>query len=121
MKLFSRGHLVVSCIILGMPVVAFLGFASFAPNYRDLVFTEGSPIQYLVFPAVLWLLLGFLLFTLGIMMINFLVTDDPVGVRRGRVLTITLIVLEVIFVTLPTSFVLLVGPYIFMVVMFWSH
>jgi hypothetical protein len=121
MALFSRRHLVISCILLGAPILLFLGFAGIAPYYRELVFTEGSPVRFLIFPAFLWLLLGFLLFTLGIMMINYLSQRDPVGDRRLRVLTITLVVLEVFFVTLPVMVVLLIGPHIFMVLMFWKQ
>ena len=121
MTLFSRRHLVVSCILLGLPILFFLGLAGIAPYYRELVFTEGSPVRFLIFPAILWLLLGFLLFTLGIMMVNHLSQRDPVGDRRRKFLTIALVVLEVLFVTLPVMVVLLIGPYIFMVLMFWNE
>ena len=100
--------------------MAFLGFAGIAPYFRELVFTEGSPVRFLIFPAILWHLLGFLLFTLGIMMINHFSTDDPVGNRRRTGLTVLLIVLEIILVTIPVMVVLLIGPHIFMVLMFWT-
>ena len=121
MKLFSRRHLVVSCIILGVPVAVFLGMAIFAPYYRELVFTEGSPVRYLIFPAFLWHLLGFLLFTVGILMLNYFTGDDPIETRRRTVLTIVLVILEVLLVTFPVLLVLLVGPHIFMFLMFWGH
>ena len=121
MKLLSRAHLVLSCILLGVPVAVFLGFAILAPYSRELVFTEGSPVRYLIFPAFLWHLLGFLLFTLGIIMINSLSGEGPVENRRRTVMTIALVMLEIFLVTIPVLIVILVGPYIFMMLMFWSH
>jgi nitrate reductase NapE component len=121
MALFSRRHLVISCFLLGAPILLFLGFAGIAPYFRELVFTEGSPVRFLIFPAILWLLLGFLLFILGLMLINYLSQNNLVGDRRRTGLTIAFVILEVIFVTLPVMVVLLVGPHIFIVLMFWSH
>ena len=120
MALFSRRHLLISCILLGLPVCVFLGFAIIAPYYRELVFSEGSPVLYLIFPAFLWHLLGFLLFTLGIIMINHFTRADPIENSRHTYLAVVLVILEVIFVTFPVLVVLLVGPHIYMLLMFWS-
>lgn len=54
-------------------------------------------------------------------MLNYFTGDDPIETRRRTVLTIVLVILEVLLVTFPVLLVLLVGPHIFMFLMFWGH